>query len=297
MPRARRPGKSLRREYLAKSNGKRVVFWARGPILGGRINTKVAMALDLVTIQCLTDNYAYLLHDAASGDTALVDAPEAGPILDALAARGWRLGQIFITHHHSDHIDGVADIVAATGARVLGASADAHRLPALDRALAEGDSVTVGAETGLVLDVSGHTLGHIAFHFAESGLAFTADSLMAGGCGRLFEGAPEVMWASLAKLTALPGETLICSGHEYTASNLRFAATIEPENLALIARIARVAKARAEGRATVPSRLAGEMATNPFLRAHLPQVKAAVAMQQAPDVAVFAELRARKNQF
>ena len=255
------------------------------------------MALDLVTIPCLTDNYAYLLHDPASGDTALVDAPEAAPVLNALAARGWKLGQIFITHHHSDHIDGVAEIVAATGAAVLGARADAHRLPPLDRALAEGDRVTVGGESGLVLDVFGHTIGHIAFHFAGPGLAFTADSLMAGGCGRLFEGTPEVMWASLAKLTALPGETLICSGHEYTAANLRFAATIEPENPALIARIARVTQARAAGRATVPSRLSDEMATNPFLRAGLAQVKAAVGMADATDGAVFAELRARKNRF
>ena len=255
------------------------------------------MALDLVTIPCLKDNYAYLLHDAASGDTALVDAPEAAPILDALAARGWQLGQIFITHHHGDHIDGVAAIVAATGARVLGALADAHRLPPLDRALVAGDTVTVGGEAGLVLDVSGHTIGHIALHFAASGFAFTADSLMAGGCGRLFEGTPEVMWQSLSKLAALPGETLICSGHEYTAANLRFAATIEPENPALIARIAEVTKAREAGRATVPSRLSDEMATNVFLRAGLPQVKAALGMPDAPDVAVFAELRARKNRF
>ena len=255
------------------------------------------MALELVTIPCLTDNYAYLLHDAASGDTALVDAPEAAPILAALAARGWKLGQILITHHHRDHIDGVAAIVAATGARVLGARADAHRLPPLDRALAEGDTVTVGGEAGLVLDVSGHTIGHIAFHFAASGFAFTADSLMAGGCGRLFEGTPEVMWQSLSKLAALPGETLICSGHEYTAANLRFAASIEPENPALIARIAGVTKAREAGRATVPSRLSDEMATNVFLRAGLPQVKAAVGMAEAADGAVFAELRARKNRF
>ena len=255
------------------------------------------MALELVTLPCLTDNYAYLLHDAASGDTALVDAPEAAPILDALAARGWQLGQIFVTHHHGDHIDGVKAIVAATGALVLGAKADAHRLPPLDRALVEGDTVTVGAETGLVLDVSGHTIGHIALHFAGSGFAFTADSLMAGGCGRIFEGTPEVMWQSLSKLAAMPGETLICSGHEYTAANLRFAATIEPENPALIARIASVSTARQEGRPTVPSRLSAELATNVFLRAALPQVKAAVGMPEAADREVFAELRARKNRF
>lgn len=255
------------------------------------------MALELVTIPCLQDNYAFLIHEAVSGETALIDAPEAGPILAALAARGWRLDQILITHHHSDHIDGVAELVAATGARVLGAAADRHRLPALDRALREGDTVSVGGETGRVLDVSGHTLGHIAFHFPNSGLVFTADSLMAGGCGRLFEGSPQVMWTSLSKLAALPGETLVCSGHEYTTSNLRFAATIEPENPALNARIARVAAAREKGEATVPSTLAEELATNPFLRARLDSVKAAVGMTAAADDAVFAEIRERKNRF
>ncbi|MGV8987588.1 MAG: hydroxyacylglutathione hydrolase [Cypionkella sp.] len=253
--------------------------------------------LDLVTIPCLSDNYAYLMHDAASGETALIDAPEAAPILAALAARDWKLKTILLTHHHSDHIQGVAEVVAATGAAVLGAAADAHRLPPLDRALAEGDEITIGTEVGRVIDVSGHTMGHVAFVFPASNLAFTADSLMAGGCGRLFEGTPATMWASLSKLAALPGETLICSGHEYTAANLRFAATIEPDNPALIARIAQVTAARAVAKATVPSLLSEELATNPFLRARLPQVKAAVGMPASSDAEVFAEIRARKDKF
>ena len=251
--------------------------------------------LELVTIPCLTDNYAYLLHDATTGHTTLVDAPEAAPILNTLAARGWRLDQILLTHHHSDHIQGVPDLVAATAAPVLGARADAHRLPPLSRALAEGDTLPVGPETALVLDVSGHTTGHIAF--VLPGLAFTADSLMAGGCGRLFEGTPATMWASLGKLAALPGETLICSGHEYTTSNLRFAASIEPDNPALQARIARVAKARAENRPTVPARLSGELATNPFLRAHLPHIKALIGLPGASDTESFAAIRAKKDVF
>ncbi len=255
------------------------------------------MSLELVTIPCLSDNYAFLLHDEASGHTTLVDAPEATPVLNTLAARGWRLDQILLTHHHSDHIQGVAELVAATGAAVLGARADAHRLPPLSRALAHGDAVSVGPETAQVLDVSGHTLGHIAFYLPESGLAFTADSLMAGGCGRLFEGTPAVMWQSLSRLAALPGETLICSGHEYTTSNLRFAATIEPDNPALHARIARVAQARAENRPSVPSRLSGELATNPFLRARLPHVKALIGLPEASDAEAFAEIRARKDKF
>ena len=253
------------------------------------------MPLDLVTIPCLQDNYAFLLHDAASGHTSLVDVPEAAPILNELAARGWHLDQILLTHHHSDHIQGVPEVVAATGATVLGAQADAHRLPPLTRALAQGDTFQIGPDIAHVIDVSGHTIGHLAFILP--GYAFTADSLMAGGCGRLFEGSPDVMWASLCKLAALPGETLICSGHEYTTSNLRFAASIEPENAALQARIERVAKARAEGRATVPSRLSGELATNPFLRARLPHIKTLIGMPDATDAAAFTEIRRRKDHF
>lgn len=253
------------------------------------------MALELVTIPCLADNYTYLLHDSASGQTACIDVPDAAPILAELARREWVLTDILLTHHHDDHIAGVEPLRAATGARVAGAAADAHRLPRLDRALHEGDLVPVGGEFGQVIDVPGHTVGHIAYHFPDSGLAFTGDSLMAGGCGRLFEGTPEQMWHSLCKLAALPPTALLCSGHEYTLSNLRFALTVDPDNPALAARMMRVVKARAEGRATVPSRLSGELATNPFLRA--PQLKAALGLADAPDVAAFAELRARKNRF
>jgi hydroxyacylglutathione hydrolase len=228
------------------------------------------MALELVTIPCLSDNYAYLLHDAASGETAVVDVPDAGPILSALRERGWGLTHILITHHHADHIQGVEALRAATGARVIGASADAYRLPRLDLSLTEANTFSIGPEFARVIDVPGHTVGHIAFHFPDSGLAFTADSLMSGGCGRLFEGTPAQMHESLAKLAALPPDTLICSGHEYTASNLRFALTLEPANAALISRSAEVASKRAEGRPTVPVLLRTELETNPFLRAHLP---------------------------
>ena len=203
------------------------------------------MALELVTLPCLADNYTFLLHDGETGQTAVIDVPEAGPIQAELARRGWTLTDILLTHHHDDHIAGVPALKAATGAMVIGAAADAHRLPPLDLALSPGMSVTLGRHTAKVIDVPGHTVGHVAFLF--DGYAFTGDSLMAGGCGRLFEGSPALMWASLTKLAALPAETLICSGPEYTASNLRFAATIEPENAELAARIARVALARAAG--------------------------------------------------
>jgi hydroxyacylglutathione hydrolase len=257
----------------------------------------MTMALELVTIPCLQDNYAYLLHDPASGQTAVVDVPDAAPILAALDGRGWQLSDILITHHHADHIQGVEALRAATGARVLGAAADAHRLPELDLALAENDTLTLGAEVARVIDVPGHTVGHIAFHFPESRLAFTADSLMSGGCGRLFEGTPRQMWQSLSKLAALPPETLICSGHEYTASNLRFALTLDPGNPALISRSAEVAAHRAQGKPTVPVSLQTELDTNPFLRARFPALKAAVGLPDADDAIVFAEIRARKDKF
>ncbi len=255
------------------------------------------MPLEIVTIPCLADNYAYLLHDAATGATAVVDVPEVGPIVAELKARGWRLSDILITHHHADHIQGVAELVAATGAKVTGAAADAHRLPPLDRAVAEGDQINLGSETGRVLDVPGHTLGHIAYHFPASRAVFTADSLMALGCGRLFEGSPAQMWQSLGKLAALPPETLVCSGHEYTQSNARFALTVDPDNPALISRSERVAAARAEGRPTVPSTLAEELATNPFLRAGAPQIKSALGLSEATDAECFAEIRRRKDRF
>jgi hydroxyacylglutathione hydrolase len=255
------------------------------------------MPLDLVTIPCLKDNYAFLVHDAASGVTAVVDVPDEAPILAALQAQGWQLSHILITHHHDDHIAGVEALRAATGAKVWGAKADAHRLPRLDHALSEGDTVTIGDHIGHVIDVSGHTIGHIAFHFPDSDLVFTADSLMAAGCGRLFEGGADTMWASLSKLASLPPQTRVCSGHEYTTSNIRFALSLEPDNPELISRSKRVSAAREDVRPTVPSTLSEELATNPFLRAALPELKAAVGLTGATDAEVFAEIRRRKDKF
>jgi hydroxyacylglutathione hydrolase len=255
------------------------------------------MPLTLVTIPCLSDNYAFLIHDDASGETALIDAPEAGPIRKELDARGWTLSDILLTHHHSDHVDGLAELRDATGAKVTGAMADAHRLPPLDRQVADGDRITVCGENAHVLDVSGHTVGHIAFHFPASKLAFTADSLMALGCGRLFEGTAPQMWGSLSKLAALPRDTVICSGHEYTMSNAKFALTIEPGNAALQSRAAAIRTARDRGEPTVPSQLGEELDTNPFLRANRDEVKHEIGMAGAPDAEVFAEIRKRKDNF
>ena len=255
------------------------------------------MPLELVTLPCLADNYAYLLHNAETGQTALIDAPDAAPIRAALAERRWGLDLILLTHHHWDHIDGVEPLREAFGAKVVGAAADAHRLPKLDLAVQEGDLIDVLGTKAHVIDVSGHTVGHVAFHLPEISAVFTADSLMALGCGRLFEGTPDQMWQSLCKLRALPADTLVCSGHEYTAGNARFALTVEPGNTALQARAEDIAAKRARGEATVPSLLSEEIATNPFLRADLPEAKAAIGMAGASDVAAFAEIRGRKDRF
>jgi len=253
------------------------------------------MPLELLTVPCLSDNYAFLLHDAGTGRTALVDAPEAAPIRRALDAHGWKLSDILLTHHHDDHVAGVAEL--RDGARVIGARADAHRLPPLDLEVAPGDPLEVLGVKVEVIDVPGHTLGHVAFHFPQDHMAFTADSLMALGCGRLFEGTADQMWDSLRKLRDLPGQTLICSGHEYTETNARFALTIEPDNQALRDRAAAIARARAEGRPTVPSHLSEERATNPFLRADMPELQRAAGLEGHSAVQVFAEIRSRKDRF
>jgi hydroxyacylglutathione hydrolase len=253
------------------------------------------MPLELVTVPCLTDNYAFLLHDGATGATALVDAPEAGPIAAELARRGWRLSDILITHHHDDHVAGVAAL--RTGARVIGAAADAHRLPPLDLAVAPGERISVCGEEVDVIDAAGHTVGHVAYHFPRTGAVMTGDSLMALGCGRLFEGTADQMWATLTRLAALPPGTRVCSGHEYAASNGRFAATVDEANPALAERRESIAALRAANLPTLPVPLSVELRTNPFLRAGDPALKAALGMAGATDAAVFAELRARKDRF
>ena len=253
------------------------------------------MTPEILTIPCRADNYAFLVHDPLTGGTALFDAPEAAPIAAALAERGWRLTDIVLTHHHDDHVAAVPALRA--GARVIGGASDAHRLPPLDLAVGPGDVVEIVGQATDVIDVSGHTVGHLAFHMPGAGAAFTGDSLMALGCGRLFEGTAAMMWQSMLRLRALPPETLICSGHEYTASNARFAASLEPDRPALISRIGRIDSARAAGRPTVPSRLSEELETNPYLRADDPELGAAIGLSGAAPEAVFAEIRGRKDRF
>lgn len=255
------------------------------------------MTLEIRTVPCLSDNYAFLAHDPDTGQTAAVDVPEAAPILRALDEEDWILSHVLLTHHHADHVQGLDQLLSEAPARVIGAEADAHRLPALDIAVREGDPVMIGNEVGEVIDVSGHTVGHIAFHFPESRVVFSGDSLMALGCGRVFEGTPPQMWNSLKKLAALPGDTTVCSGHEYTGNNALFAVTVDPGNAALTARKAMIDAAREEGQPTVPSTLAEELDTNPFLRAEDPAIQAHLGMEGADPADVFAEIRSRKDSF
>ena len=225
------------------------------------------MAVEILRLPVLSDNYVWLMHDPASGETVVVDPAVAEPVLDAAAARGWTIGQIWNTHWHPDHIGGNAAIKAATGCIVSGPAAEAAKIPTRDVPLREGDIVRIGAIEGHVIEVPAHTAGHIAIHLPTEGAAFVGDTLFAMGCGRLFEGTPAQMFANMARLSALPAETRVYCAHEYTQSNGRYALVAEPDNLAIRQRMSEVDAARAAGEATVPSTIALERATTPFMRA------------------------------
>ncbi|MDB5409224.1 MAG: gloB [Rhodospirillales bacterium] len=248
-------------------------------------------------IPALNDNYIYLAHEPATKATAVVDPSVAAPVLAALAEKGWKLTHILNTHHHNDHTGGNLELKAATGAIIVGPLADRERIPGIDVALAEGQKYSVGEASAAVFDVPGHTRGHIAFWFEGSRALFCGDTLFLMGCGRMFEGTAPQMWNSLSKLRALPPETRVYCGHEYTQANARFALTVEPDNKALIERARAIDQARAAGRSTVPGLLGDELATNPFLRADRPELQQAAGMAGADPVAVFAEIRHRKDVF
>jgi hydroxyacylglutathione hydrolase len=244
---------------------------------------------------CLKDNYGVLLHDPGSGATAAIDAPEAAPIEAALRSTGWRLSDILVTHHHADHTGGIAELKAHHRCRVVAPHGEAARIPLVDATVRENDKVRVGALEANVLETPGHTAGHISYVFPADKLAFVGDTLFSIGCGRVIEGTPEMMWQSLLKLRALPDDTRIYCGHEYTGANIRFAKTIEPENAALRAREAEVDKLLAARKPTIPSTLVEEKAANPFLRADVPEVAKSVGLAGKPAWQVFAEIRERKN--
>jgi hydroxyacylglutathione hydrolase len=239
--------------------------------------------LEIVRIPALSDNYVWLVHDPASRETVVVDPAVAQPVLDAAAARGWTITQIWNTHWHADHIGGNAEIKAATGCTISGPAAEAGKIPTLDRALSGGDRVAIGAIVAEVLDVPAHTAGHIAYHLPDERAVFVGDTLFPMGCGRLFEGTAEQMFANMQRLAALPPETRVYCAHEYTQSNGRYALVAEPGNDDLISRMIEVDAARAAGEPTVPTTIALERATNPFMRAR--------------DAAELAERRAAKDVF
>jgi len=253
------------------------------------------MSAQIHLFPCLQDNYGVLLHDPASGATAAIDAPEAAAVEAALTAKGWRLTDILVTHHHADHTGGIAALKEHHRCRVVAPHGEASRIPLVDVTVREGEKVRVGSLEGLVYETPGHTAGHISYFFAPEKLAFVGDTLFSIGCGRVIEGTPEMMWQSLLKLRGLPDDTHIYCGHEYTQANIRFAKTIEPGNATLAAREKEADKLRAERKPTIPSTIGQEKAANPFLRADLPEVAKSVGLSGKQAWQVFAEIRERKN--
>jgi len=239
--------------------------------------------LDIVRIAALSDNYIWLVHDPDSGETMVVDPAEADPVLAEAERRGWTISAIWNTHWHPDHTGGNAAIKQATGAPVIAPAAEAAKIPTADRLVMEGDTVMLGKHIATVLETPAHTAGHVTYHFADDAVAFTGDTLFAMGCGRLFEGTAAQMYANMQRLAALPPETSVYCAHEYTLSNARYARVAEPDNEAIAARLREVEKMRERGEATVPTTIALERATNPFMRAQ--------------SIEQFAERRASKDVF
>lgn len=253
------------------------------------------MTLEVHQFACLSDNYGYLLHDSASGETACIDTPDSEAYLREAAARGWTITQIWNTHWHPDHAGGNEAIKAATGCKVIAPAADSARIAGIDRTVAQGDTVAFGAYAAHVIDVGGHTLGHCAYQLPEAAIAFVGDAVFALGCGRMFEGTPDQFWTSLLRVKALPAETTLYCAHEYTASNAKFALHADPDNAALAAYAAEIADKRSRSEWTVPTRLDRELATNPFLRADDPALQA--RWGGASPVETFAALRSAKDNF
>ncbi len=255
------------------------------------------MSLQIHQFPCRSDNYGFLAHDPETDLTACIDTPETDAINAALEEKGWRLTHILNTHHHGDHTGGNLRLKEQWGCTVVGAAKDAARIPGIDVQVSDGDEFAFGSMQARVLEVPGHTSGHVAYYFASESVAFVGDTLFALGCGRLFEGAPVLMWNSLQKLMALPDETVVYCAHEYTQANARFALSVEPGNEQLVARSKEIDELRKQGLPTVPTTIGLERATNPFLRPMSENLQATIGMGGDDLVAVFAETRKRKDNF
>ena len=255
------------------------------------------MLVDVEFFTCRSDNFGALVRDRATGTVMLIDAPEEAPILEAIGRTGWKPSLLLVTHHHHDHVEANLALKRRFGLKIVGPKAEADKIPGIDEMVEDGDALHLGAQEIRVIETPGHTAGHVCYHLPAAGIIFTADTLFALGCGRLFEAPAQVMFASLGKLAALPPQTVVYCGHEYTASNARFALSVDPDNAKLKERAAHIEAQRARGEATLPTTIGEELATNPFLRAGDEKIRKVLAMEAAFDADVFAELRRRKDSF
>ena len=253
------------------------------------------MTIQIDQFTCRADNFGVLMHDSATGETALIDAPEEATILAAIKRTGWKPTLILTTHHHADHVEANLALKQKFNLNIIGPKAEADKIPGIDEEVREGDVIKFGGEEIRVIETPGHTAGHVSYHLPKSKIAFTADTLFALGCGRLFEAPPPVMHQSLKKLAALPPETVVYCGHEYTLSNAKFALTVDPDNEKLKARAARIETMRAEDKATLPTTIGEELETNTFLRWDDPSIRNHLVLEKPPGAEVFAELRQRKD--
>jgi hydroxyacylglutathione hydrolase len=256
-----------------------------------------AMAVQIEQFMCRSDNFGVLLRDPETGDVALIDAPEEKPILEAIARTGWTPKLLLITHHHADHVEANLALKQRFGLKIIGPEAEREKIPGIDETVREGDTIGFGNDDFRVIETPGHTAGHVSYYLPQSGVVFAADTLFALGCGRLFECPPPVMYESLKKLSDLPPDTVVYCGHEYTLANARFALTVDPDNKVLQARAKKVEALRADNKATLPTTIGEELATNPFLRWADPAIRRHLGMEQASSDAVFAEIRRRKDNF
>ena len=255
------------------------------------------MPLQIHQFPCRSDNYGFLAHDPDTGLTASIDTPDGNAINAGLTEKGWQLSHILNTHHHVDHTEANLQLKEQWACTIIGAAKDAERIPGIDIQVANDEEFSFGAIKAKVLEVPGHTSGHIAFYFATEGIAFVGDTLFALGCGRLFEGTPSMMWTSLQKLMTLPNETSVYCGHEYTEANAKFALTIEPANERLKARCDEINALRANNLPTVPTTIGLERATNPFVRPASKNIQTTIGLQGADALTVFSEIRRLKDNF